>query len=180
MQSYIVFLRAINVGGHTIKMDFLHNLFEELQFSNVATFIASGNVIFDARAEPEIQLVDKIEAHLEKRLGYKIAAFVRLPSELVEVTQYKPFSDIDMNTETNTLQVAFTSEIPTEAAVAKLFTFTSPFDEFSVHGRHIYWLCRKRSSESEFSAALLEKILDKPVTLRNITTLKKFLVKVVE
>ena len=43
MTRYIAFLRAINVGGHTVKMDQLRALFEELGLSNVETFIASGN-----------------------------------------------------------------------------------------------------------------------------------------
>ncbi len=45
MPKYIAFLRAINVGGHTVKMDYLRVLFETLGFSDVETFIASGNVI---------------------------------------------------------------------------------------------------------------------------------------
>ena len=49
MPRYIAFLRAINVGGrHTVKMDFLRDFFESLGFSNVETFIASGNVVFDS------------------------------------------------------------------------------------------------------------------------------------
>jgi len=46
MTRYIAFLRAINVGGHTVKMDTLRALFESLGFLNVETFIASGNVLF--------------------------------------------------------------------------------------------------------------------------------------
>lgn len=41
MPKHIAFLRAINVGGHTVKMDHLRNIFESLGFSNVETFIAS-------------------------------------------------------------------------------------------------------------------------------------------
>ncbi|MBA3354552.1 MAG: DUF1697 domain-containing protein [Pyrinomonadaceae bacterium] len=48
MPKYVAFLRAINVGGHIVKMDHLRQLFEALGFSNVDTFITSGNVIFDS------------------------------------------------------------------------------------------------------------------------------------
>jgi uncharacterized protein (DUF1697 family) len=47
MNKHIAFLRAINVGGHTVKMDTLRQLFESLGFTNVETFLASGNVIFE-------------------------------------------------------------------------------------------------------------------------------------
>src|SRR5437879_835066 len=46
MNRYIAFLRAINVGGHTVKMDVLRRLFEDAGLFDVETFIASGNVIF--------------------------------------------------------------------------------------------------------------------------------------
>ena len=51
MPRYIAFLRAINIGGHTVKMDDLRQLFESLQFTSVETFIASGNVIFKAGSD---------------------------------------------------------------------------------------------------------------------------------
>lgn len=49
MARYIAFLRSINVGGHVLKMDALRDLFTQLKFSNVETFIARGNVIFETK-----------------------------------------------------------------------------------------------------------------------------------
>ena len=49
MPRLVAFLRAINVGGHTVTMAHLRGLFEDLGFTNVETFIASGNVIFGSR-----------------------------------------------------------------------------------------------------------------------------------
>ncbi|MBM3836028.1 MAG: DUF1697 domain-containing protein [Verrucomicrobia bacterium] len=46
MHQYIAFLRAMNLGRRRVKMDYLRSLFEQLRFSDVATFIASGNVLF--------------------------------------------------------------------------------------------------------------------------------------
>ncbi|HXW00083.1 MAG TPA: hypothetical protein VEC93_16805, partial [Anaerolineae bacterium] len=60
-----------------------------------------------------------------------------------------------------------------EAAKQKLFSFTTEIDEFHIKGREVYWLCRKKMSESDFSGALLEKTLSLPATLRNSTTIKK-------
>ena len=48
MFRFIAFLRAINVGGgRTVKMQSLRQVFDSLGFSKVATFIASGNVVFE-------------------------------------------------------------------------------------------------------------------------------------
>ncbi len=52
MFRFIAFLRAINVGrDRTVKMRSLRQVFESLGFSKVATFIASGNVVFETRTK---------------------------------------------------------------------------------------------------------------------------------
>ena len=51
---YIAFLRAINVGGHTVRMEELRRLFERMGAAQVQTFIASGNVIFESAAAPDV------------------------------------------------------------------------------------------------------------------------------
>jgi uncharacterized protein (DUF1697 family) len=50
-------------------------------------------------------------------------------------------------------------------------------DDFKIHGREIYWLCREKQSESTFSNAILEKNLKEPSTLRGMKTVKKMVVK---
>ena len=77
MPRYIAFLRAINVGGHhTVKMDFLRCLFESLGFSNVETFIASGNVVFGATSNSAQALARKIEERLREALDMS-GTFIR-------------------------------------------------------------------------------------------------------
>ena len=69
MPHYIAFLRGMNLGNRRLKMDVLRTLFEELKFSGVETFIASGNVIFTAKSNDPQKLEQQIEAHLKKSLG---------------------------------------------------------------------------------------------------------------
>ena len=61
MAKHIAFLKAINVGGHTIKMDHLKKLFEKMRFENVETFIASGNVVFETKSKSINSIKKKIE-----------------------------------------------------------------------------------------------------------------------
>src|SRR5512140_195973 len=81
MNRKIAFLRAINVGGHVVKMDALRAIFSSLGFTDVETFIASGNVVFSANGS-DSALETKIETALEKELGYAVATFVRSIDEL--------------------------------------------------------------------------------------------------
>ncbi len=177
MQKYIAFLRAINVGGHTVKMDALRRLFEALEFANVETFIASGNVIFEATGQSTQALESKIEAALHAALGYKVATFIRTPAELVEIVQSKPFDAATLADEANMLYIGFVAEPPSVATQQKLLAFNNEVDEFHVHEREIYWLCHKKFSDSTFSGARLEKTLAVQTTLRNVTTVKRLAVK---
>ena len=51
MQRYIAFLRGINLGKRRLPMSQLRDLFEELGFDDVDTFIASGNIVFFEHGE---------------------------------------------------------------------------------------------------------------------------------
>ena len=77
MFRFIAFLRAINVGrGRTVKMRSLRQVFESLGFSKVATFIASGNVVFETTTKKTKAFERKIERALKEVLGYEVRTFV--------------------------------------------------------------------------------------------------------
>jgi uncharacterized protein (DUF1697 family) len=154
-------------------MDYLRWLFEAMKFSNVETFIASGNVIFDSTSKSAKALERKIEAYLQEALGYEVATFLRSTSELAHVAHYKPFRDAELNGEGNTLYIAFVADWPSDESKQKLLSFTTAIDAFHVYGREVYWLRRSKIGESKFSGALLEKTLGMPATLRNSTTVKR-------
>jgi len=177
MPHYIAFLRAINVGGHNVKMAQLRTLFEQLGFSNVETFIASGNVIFDSPAMNVQQIEQQIERHLQAALGYAVATFIRSAAELAAVAAYQPFTPAELAAEGNSLYVAFLQAALPGAAAQKLLACRTEVDDFHIYEREAYWLCRIRSSDSMFSGALLEKTLGMPATLRNITTVRKLAAK---
>ena len=171
----IAFLRAINVGGHTVKMDHLRQLFESLGLLNVETFIASGNVIFESPVGSVQALEQQIEHHLHESLGYAVATFIRSSSELASIANHQPFAASQL--EGNALYIAFLPTPPTAESQQTLMAFRTPLDDFHVHEREIYWLCRTRSSDSVFSGALLEKAIGMPVTMRNSTTVRKLAAK---
>ncbi len=173
----ITFLRAINVGGHTVKMDRLRALFEALGLANVETFIASGNVIFDSPHKPTQTLEQEIERHLRASLGYEVATFIRSTAELADVAAYAPFAAADLDAPGSSLYIAFLHALPDEAAQQKLMALRTEVDDFHLHGRELYWLRRIRLSESAFSGALIEKTIKLPATMRNVTTVRKLAAK---
>jgi len=172
MTKHIAFLRAINVGGRTVKMDHLRGIFKSMGFSNIETFIASGNVIFESKSKDESKLEKMIEKELNETLGFEVATFIRSDSELAGIVDYKPFPKSQMDSAA-ALNIAFLSE-PLNAELKKLaMALKTDIDNFHIHGREVYWLCLKKQSESKFSNAVLEKTLGRKSTLRGLNTVKK-------
>jgi uncharacterized protein (DUF1697 family) len=171
MSRVVAFLRAINVGGHTVKMDALRGLFVEMGFANVTTYIASGNVLFDAD-EPLKELESGIESRLRQALGYEVATFLRSSTQVATVAEYQPFV-ADETARVFGLMVAFLKAPPGKAAWERVLGYRRESDDFAVHGREVYWLRRAQQSETNFSGATLERALGGPATVRNITTVRK-------
>ncbi len=177
MPKYIAFLRAINVGVHTVKMDHLREIFESLGFSNAETFIASGNVIFNVKSKDAGTLERTIEQKLKEALGFQVATFLRTDKELADIANYKPFPKSQMDSAA-ALNIAFLTEPLDDKSKKLLMALKSDIDDFHIHGREVYWLCRKKQSDSKFSNAVLEKTLGRQSTLRGVNTVRKLAEKV--
>jgi uncharacterized protein (DUF1697 family) len=177
MPKFTAFLRAINVGGHVVKMDQLRQFFEALGFANVETFIASGNVIFESNSKDTNSLQRQIEKHLHKALGYEVATFVRTLEELDQVANYRPFADGEMNRPGNTLYVGFIADNPTKAVSRKVEALATEVDDLKVTGREVFWLLHTHFRDSKISGPILERTLGAKVTFRNINTVRRILKK---
>lgn len=171
--SYVAFLRAINVGGRTVRMAELRAIIEELGFSNVETFIASGNVIVETTRTDTRSLEAQIERHLASALGYEVDTFVRSTDELTRIARCQPFPASPDVTEGGALHVAFLHSAPSDDAIDALMAYRTQIDDFHVNGREVYWRCTRKISESTFSGTRLEKALGMPSTMRNWNTVHR-------
>ncbi len=128
--QYIAFLRGINVGGHNVKMEDLRGLFAELGFTNVRTYIQTGNVFFESDKALPRDLASRIETYLENRLGYKVPTFVRTVEQLQTTLNKAPFTDIELTPDTRHMIVFVSSEIPKTAK----FPLLSPKGDYEIIG----------------------------------------------
>ena len=69
MARYVAFLRGMNLGRRRIKNPELCAAFEDIGFKNVAAYLASGNVIFDADDAVTDSVAESIEFGLKESLG---------------------------------------------------------------------------------------------------------------
>lgn len=156
-------------------MDMLRKQFEAMEFSNVETFIASGNVIFDSAVKKVETLERRIEAVLHDSLGYEVATFVRSTAELAVISEYEPFPGAGREADNSgTLYIGFLGTAPTSHVKQKLISLSTEVDAFHVSGRELYWLCKaERFADSDFSGLKLEKLLGMPTTIRNVNTIRR-------
>lgn len=176
MPRYFAFLRALNVGGHNVKMDELRKIFESLFFKNVETFIASGNVIFETNIPSGSDIELTIEQKLKDTLGYEVAAFLRTDDHLAHLADYLPFNKKQMALAAAYV-VGFTKSELNQMQTKALMSFKTEIDDFHTRGTEVFWLCKTKQSESTFDPKKLERTLSMPVTFRTIKTIHRLAVK---
>jgi uncharacterized protein (DUF1697 family) len=174
LMRYVAFLRAINVGGHTVRMEELRRLFESMGAVNVQSFIASGNVIFDSDVTSEADLERRIEAGLEKALKFPVTTFLRTLPEVAAAAGCPAFPAEEVAAAPASY-VGFLKSPPPKAVCAAVAAASTATHRFKVHGREMYWL-RLDLAEALAAAPKLDKQLG-PTTVRNVTTLRKIAAK---
>jgi uncharacterized protein (DUF1697 family) len=170
---YAALLRAINVGGHTVKMKELCAMFEAMKLSNVRSVIASGNVLFDTRASAAAALETRIETALRRSLGYGVETFLRTSEELDTLAAHDPFAANDPVLEGHRVHVLFTRSPLTGVEEKQVLALATDYDDFAVFGREIYWRTRGNSSDSTITPAMFGRAFKRPTTARNVTTVRK-------
>lgn len=116
MASYIAFLRAINLGSsRRVKMDRLREVFVDLGFDNVRTYIASGNVFFDSPSRSKAELTAKIEKRLEAEFGFAIPTMVRTIAEVEKAIARNSFRDVSVDKDTRLVVLFADGPVPKRA-----------------------------------------------------------------
>ena len=166
MPRFIALLRAINTPPRHVKMDRLRSIVEGVGFENVATYIASGNVIFEAPMAEEVP--ELLEDALSKNLGFDVPVFLRTGPEIAAVADLRPFGDREDN-----LAISFLPRVPDPSAVERLMEATSGNDRLTVIAREVYWSHVGPRSESEHSEARVMRTLGMQTTQRSAYTVRK-------
>lgn len=171
MPKHVAFLRGINVGGHRVGRDDLRSCFEELGFRDVATFRASGNVIFDADREAPAKMAARIEEALAKALGYGVPAFVRTAAELRAIADHQPFAAKLVEASAGKLQVAFFATKPKTTGWKELEAVATDEDRLALEGRELYWLPSGGILDSALEMNAIERALGS-MTMRTKNTVE--------
>jgi uncharacterized protein (DUF1697 family) len=169
MKKQIAFLRGINVGNIRIKMPDLKLAFEKLGFTNVKTYLQTGNVVFESD-----KALEEIKPILEKTLSetFNYEAFVQLYDfdVLSNIINKYPFE----KEESHHAYIIF---IDNEVIFEDLKIIAESSDEPITSGNQvIYWkVVKGESLDTPFSKNLAKVKYKKNTTVRNINTLEKMI-----
>ena len=91
MPRYVALLGSVNVGGNRVKMSDLKAALENEGFSNVATVVASGNVLFEHARAGDAKLGEEIAGLIKQRFGFDSLVAVRTKAEVLSAVEDNPF-----------------------------------------------------------------------------------------
>ncbi len=174
MGYYIALLRGINVGGHRkLPMKKLVAIFERHGCESVATYIQSGNVVFEAKAPLAKRIAGLVRDSIEKDFGYEVPIVMRSAAELKKALAANPFAAKEKNEKL--LHVAFLSAKPTAKAAAALDPDRFAPDRFALVGREVHLHLPRGVGKTKIDNAYLERTLGVSSTMRNWRTCQKLL-----
>ena len=177
MDRYVAFLRGMNLGGRRIKNEELRRHFEEMGYEEVATFRASGNVIFATpKREAEAKLARRVEAELDERLGYDVPVFLRSVEEVAAIAAREPFDAEAVKRSNGKLQVSLLAAKPSTATNRKILALATEDDLLAVEGREIYWLPSGGLLDSELDLNAIEALVG-AYTRRTMGTIEQIAAK---
>ncbi|WP_299434873.1 DUF1697 domain-containing protein [uncultured Aquimarina sp.] len=178
MNTYIALLRGINVGGHKkIEMADLKRIMGKLGFSDVVTYIQSGNIVFKDLSENIDDLQIKIKTAIKKHFGFDVPVLIITHKDLSEILNNNPFAKRLEREEIEDKKMYFMLlyDQPDPIAVAELSKVSFDPEEFIITKNVIYLFAAIGYGKTKLHNNFFEKKLKCQTTTRNLRTLNKLL-----
>jgi len=166
--KYIALLRGINVGGnHKVEMKKLKVLFELLNYTNIYTYINSGNIIFET-TDKKNDVLEKIEKCLKKEFAFEIPIIIKTEKEIKKIAQTIP--ENWQNDTTQKTDVAYLFPEADNKKIIDELPIKKEFLDIRYVKGAIFWNVKR----SDYNKSQLNKIINhksyKLMTIRNVNT----------
>ena len=169
---YISLLRGINVSGQKkIKMTDLKKMYESLGFKKVATYIQSGNVVFESKETGSQQIADTIKAQIAKDFGYEVKVMVFDVDVFTKKVQQHPFSEVEVPF----VYFTFLSTVPENIPQEKIEAAKREGEQIEIIEDMVYFYCKEGYGRSKLSNNFFEQKLKVDATTRNYKTCMKLI-----
>lgn len=172
MSVVIALLRAVNVGGRSLKMADLISLASDLGLARPRTVAQSGNLIIETNDAPDAALERRLQAAAEARFGFAIDFVVRSASEWRILIAKNPFVQAARDDPSHLLVMPLKTAPPT-GALAALRTAIGGREQVALTGREAYLVYPDGIGRSKLTVQVIERHLKTRGTARNWNTALK-------
>jgi uncharacterized protein (DUF1697 family) len=171
VSTRVVLLRAVNVGGAAkLPMAELRAIAADLGASEVATYIASGNMIADVPGDPAT--FDRaLETAIEQRFGFVRDVISRTPEQVMAALDAHPFEVI----EPKFSYVSFLTAAPSADALDRARTYETFDDRWQVIGTDMHIRYADGAGRPQMKADTIGRALGVAGTARNLNTVRKLI-----
>lgn len=166
--TYVVLLKAVNVSGKNImKMKDLREALLLAGFTNVSTYIQSGNIVLNAATTP-IEIEKQVRQIIKKTFGLEIKVFVKSNKDLKSILKdIPPHPSI----EPNRLFITVLDKAPAKEVVTTLSERDFSPEWYFLKNKILYFYLPNGVSKAKLSNAFFERVLQVNATGRNLNTI---------
>ena len=170
MNVFIAMLRGINVSGQKlIKMESLRKSMETIGFTDVVTYIQSGNIVFRSKEKDSEMVANLIADTIKIEYGFDVPAIVLTLTKLQEIVHNNPFP-IEVVESPAAVYISYLFSEPEKVDMATIEINKQVDEQFLLIGAAFYLYCPSGYGNTKISNTLLEKKLKVSATTRNWKT----------
>ncbi|GAA4729742.1 DUF1697 domain-containing protein [Pedococcus ginsenosidimutans] len=171
MGTFVVFLRAVNVGGRTLKMAEARKVLQDNDFRDVESHIQTGNFLVTTTMRSIAKVEQAVGGLLGEHAGYDIVAIARRPADLPALVAEVDAIPVALKGETSRY-VSFCAAPPTADRAAGLEEWDSAGERARVIGKDVLMEFAVPFHEAKLTGPRIEKVLGVPGTARNMTVVR--------
>ncbi|MCT1525139.1 DUF1697 domain-containing protein [Sphingobacterium hotanense] len=172
MNTFVIFLRAVNVSGkNLIKMAELKDVLANASFTNVQTYIQSGNIILNSSLSAAAT-EKEVASLIKKQFNLDVTTFVLTEEQLKNALKNSPFA---MELPGNRVFITFLSDPIEKSLRDEINALKYLPEEFHCDDQVVYFYLPDGAANAKLSNNFFEKKLKINATGRNVNTVKKML-----
>ena len=172
MATFVALLRGINVAGKgKLRMAALRETCEASGLTSVATYLQSGNIVFECKLIGVAKVAAMVEELLESQFGLDARAIIRTPAELQRIVKNNPFGS-HARTDPTKVHATFLASRPTAKLVRQLERVDTRGDVLVVSQQEVLLHCPNGYGRTKLNNAFLERQLEVAATTRNWKTVE--------
>jgi uncharacterized protein (DUF1697 family) len=172
MTVFVAMLRGVNVGGNSLRMDWLREACEGIGLGDVRTYVQSGNIVFSSGTRAA-KLGPALKKLIDAQTRLPVTVVIRSAPEMAKIVAGNPFAR-QKGVDLSKLHVTFLGKAPVKPAREKLDALAGTRDEYRLAQQEIYLHCPVSYGPTRLSNTAIEKALAIGATTRNwktVTTL---------